>query len=157
TRLLTVPSVPFQSHGDGSYSGNDLKTIIVDSRYASSVDKTGQTLIPPTLKRFAQTFQDDLASLLNSRPRLIQGRKAEKNSIFITIDEKGLYLDAAKRHTSEGYTLKVDKNGISLIGASPLGAWWGTRTILQALALRGRLPFGSTTDAPGWGQRGIMV
>lgn len=44
------------------------------------------------------------------------------------------FHDAAGRFTSEGYALTVDDRGIVLAGASALGAWWGTRSVLQAAA-----------------------
>ncbi|KAH8891925.1 glycoside hydrolase, partial [Thozetella sp. PMI_491] len=75
----------------------------------------------------------------------------------------GDYLDAAGRETSEGYTIATSPSGITIAGASPLGVWWGTRTILQqgvlSLASSGvpSVPYGSGVDVPGWSARGMML
>lgn len=70
--LLTVPTTPFTDAG-GSYSLSNLKSIVVDSRYANSVDQDGETLIPPTLQQFAETFQEDVNSVLGLDLPLSQG------------------------------------------------------------------------------------
>lgn len=131
---------------------------MVDSRYGDEVDHGGQTLIPPTLRQFANTFQVDLKSVLGLDLKLTQGEQRRPNTIFITLDNSTDFHDAAGRFTSEGYGLLVDGDGVVVTGASPLGAWWATRTIIQA-AVTGNstLPRGSGVDAPGWGTRGAMV
>ncbi|MBE3043897.1 family 20 glycosylhydrolase, partial [Candidatus Bathyarchaeota archaeon] len=87
------------------------------------------------------------------------GSEGESNSIFITIGNSGDYRDVVGRETHEGYTLKTDEESITITGASPLGAWWGTRTVLQQAILSddGSVPAGSGVDAPGWGTRGMMI
>ncbi|KAJ6444040.1 beta-hexosaminidase [Purpureocillium lavendulum] len=156
-RLLTVPSTPFDSKS-GNFSLDNLKSIVLDSRYAKAVDKTGQTLIPPTLEEFTRTFQADLKSSLGLDVPVIKGARGAHNSVFVTIDDKFKSDDAAGRHTAEGYRLSVDSNGITIAGASALGAWWGTRSILQTAALNDKnVAFGEGVDAPGWAYRGIML
>lgn len=143
------------------YSLTQLAEIIVDSRYRDSVDSDSQTLIPPTLQSFATTFSADLASSLGLHIPVHSGNRATKNSIFLTLvsdSKKSIFKDAAGRPTSEGYSLTVTKDGVTLTGASPLGVWWGTRTILQQAVIGDLdIPVGSGTDAPGWGVRGVMV
>jgi hexosaminidase len=156
SRLVQVPTVNFESTGSLLDLAN-IKSIHVDPRYANSVDHQGETLIPPTLFAFGQTFAQDLSTVIGRNISLEQSG-ASGSSIYLTIDSNGNYTDAAGRSTSEGYTLNVTDAGITVSGASPLGAWWGTRTILQAAALNnGSVPIGSGIDAPGWGHRGIMM
>lgn len=157
--LLTIPSTPFNAKGNGAYSLDKLSRIVLDSRYAQSVNTEGQSLIPPTLKQFAETFQGDLQSVLGIKIPIIDGSQAKtKNDVFLTLDTEGTYLDAAGRHTAEGFTIMIDADGIVISGASPLGAWWGTRSLIQAAVIHdGKLPYGSSVDAPGWGSRGAMV
>lgn len=58
--LPGIPTVPFNvSVPAESYSVTKLEAIIVDSRYANTVDANGLTLIPPTLWSFAETFRSD--------------------------------------------------------------------------------------------------
>lgn len=157
-RLLTIPSTPFTESSGEYYSLSQLKRIVVDSQYADAVDETGQTLLPPTLHQFAETFQEDLNSALQLDLRVKTAKKAPKHSIFITIGEDSGFKDAAGRDTSEGYKLEVNDNGIVITGASPLGAWWGTRSLIQAAVLGdSSVAQGSGVDAPGWGTRGAFV
>ncbi|KAJ5797983.1 uncharacterized protein N7503_007279 [Penicillium pulvis] len=156
-RLVTVPIVPFTETG-GSYKLSEITGIVVDSRYVDSVDHDGQTLIPPTLHEFAETFQGDLKEVLGLDVQLTKGTERTKNTIFVTIGNDTGFKDAAGRFTSEAYELKVDDNGIVVTGASPLGAWWATRSIIQVASTgSSALPKGSGVDAPGWGTRGVML
>lgn len=140
-----------------------MKSITVDSRYADTSNSLGETLIPPTLYAFAQTFAEDLSSSTGGSFSIERGSaptsgNAAAGSIFLTVDPTGNYTDAAGRFTGEGYTLNVTRTAITITGASPLGAWWGTRTVLQAAALNaGAMPAGNGKDAPGWADRGIML
>lgn len=156
-RLVTVPIVPFTETG-GSLKLSEITGIVVDSRYVDSVDNDGPTLIPPTLHEFAETFQGDLKEVLGLDLQLTKGTERTKNTIFVTIGNDTGFRDAAGRFTSEAYELKVDDNGVVVTGASPLGAWWATRSIIQVASTgHSALPKGSGVDAPGWGTRGVMV
>ncbi|KAJ6446641.1 beta-hexosaminidase [Purpureocillium lavendulum] len=161
---------PLQPLGDGAFPLRHVKRIVVDSRFAHARDTSGLTLIPPTLREFADTFAQDLRDTLGVRARVVvvvedstlsKQHGHDGDAIVLTLDDnRDAYRDAAGRPTSEGYTLEATQAGIVIAGASPLGAWWGTRTVLQqAAALRadGAVPFGSGVDAPGWGERGMML
>ncbi|RFU29499.1 hypothetical protein B7463_g6828, partial [Scytalidium lignicola] len=159
-RLVGIPTVPFTEslHG-GSYSLKNIHSIIVDIRYASHSDSNGLTLIPPTLSQFASTFSSDLSSTLNVKAPVILGIVPLPGSIFLTVGDTKEFTDAAGRPTSEGYKISVSALGITITGASPLGVWWGTRTVLQqgVLGKDMKIPYGQGTDSPGWGERGMML
>lgn len=124
----------------------------------NSTNNLGETLIPPTLITFAATFGDDLSSTLGLRVPVTTEASTKANVIFITIGNASQYLDAAGRSTAEGCSIEVTSSGIVITGASPLGAWWATRTLLQQAALKnGSLSTGTAKDAPGWGIQGLMV
>lgn len=155
-----MPTVPFiPSRTKGTFSLKQLKSIIVDAKYENTPNTEGETLIPPTLKSFASTFSDDLATSLGLDVPVTVGKSASSNSIFLTIGNTSNHLDAAGRPTSEGYSIDVTTNGIVITGASSLGAWWATRSILQQGVLNDgmKLSLGKATDAPGWGIRGTFV
>ncbi|KAG4426064.1 hypothetical protein IFR04_000771 [Cadophora malorum] len=157
-RWVGIPTVPFEaSSSKDSFSLKQLRSIVVDSKYQNVVNDQGETLIPPTLKSFASTFSDDLLSSLDLKVPVSTGRSAVKNSIFLTIGNSSDYLDAAGRPTSEGYSIEITKQAIVITGASPLGVWWGTRSILQQGVLGDKLSLGSATDSPGWGIRGTFL
>ncbi|KAI1390472.1 glycoside hydrolase family 20 protein [Hypoxylon trugodes] len=160
SKLLTVPTTPFLPSNSGNYDLHHLKSIVVDDRYKSATDTEGHTLIPPSLSDFARTFEEDLEESLGLKLNLGSSELTDAhNSIFLTLDqEKDRYLDVAGRQTSEGYTLTVNETGITIAGASPLGVWWGTRSLIHAAVTNQLfLPYGSGVDAPGWVTRGVML
>ncbi|KAF6806339.1 glycosyl hydrolase family 20 [Colletotrichum sojae] len=154
--LPGLPTVPYLATG-GSLPSASLKKIIVHADFATAVDERGQTLIPPTLQAFAETFASDMAIALGRTIPVETGAGAEEGAVFLTLGDAADFTDAAGRETSEGYALNVTVDGILISGASPLGAWWGTRTVMQQLALGGEVPLGYGVDSPGWGTRGMML
>lgn len=150
--------MPFNTSSDDLYDLKNLQAIVVDSKHACARDHDGLTSIPPTLQEFAERFRHDLASI-GIEIVVLSGRAAAVNTLFLTIDgDKAQFLNAAGQETSEGYIFSVSSNGIVISGASSLGAWWGTRSILQQAVLNDRkLKHGSGVDAPGWSERGMMV
>ncbi|KAL4879549.1 beta-hexosaminidase [Aspergillus karnatakaensis] len=156
--LNGVPSVPFQSDVNQFFPIRSLKRIVVDSSFSNETNTDGATLIPPTLWEFATTFQADISQASRLVLELEEGTEPSPDSIFLTLNKAGVFVDAAGRLTSEGYSLSVNDDGIIVSGASPLGAWWGTRSILQLTQIHGgELPYGSGRDSPGWKTRGIML
>ncbi|KAK7755387.1 hypothetical protein SLS62_002614 [Diatrype stigma] len=154
-----IPKTPFISSGEGVYSISGLKGLVVDSQYSDFRDEAGETLIPPTLSDFASTFAGDLKSVLDIDLDVSTADVAPPDAIFLTVNESAEYVGASGAATSEGYTLTVSPSGVVISGASPLGAWWGTRTVLQQAILSkdGSIPYGEAKDAPGWGIRGMML
>ncbi|KAI1758989.1 glycoside hydrolase family 20 protein [Hypoxylon sp. FL1150] len=158
SRLVGIPVIPFTASDDGVYSVTSLKQLIVDSKFADSRDETGETLIPPSLQQFAKTFAADLTSTLGLDISVSSGNAVTQDSIFLTLGDPSKYLDVTGAQTAEGYTLSVNSSGIVISGASPLGAWWGTRTVLQqAILSNSSIPYGEGDDAPGWRNRGMML
>lgn len=157
--LIGIPTVPFESRGSDYFSLKQVRNIIVDASHANDKDWRGTTLIAPTLYEFATTFADDLKSSLDVDARVVNSScHNSEDSIVLTIGSASDYLNAAGEETSEGYTLNVTSSGIVITGASPLGAWWGTRTVLQLGILdNGSVPVGSGIDSPGWQDRGMML
>ncbi|EME82708.1 glycoside hydrolase family 20 protein [Pseudocercospora fijiensis CIRAD86] len=154
--LLGVPTVPFT--GKGSHLDlRDVKTIVVDTAHGSAKDQNGQTLIPPTLDEFAETFAKDWLNILGSKVSLKHDSTESHGTIFLTLGNRTEFKDAAGRWTSEAYSLEVRSDCVKIVGASPLGVWWGTRSVLQQAALHdGIIETGSGVDSPGWGTRGVM-
>lgn len=150
--------MPFNITSDKTFDLRNLHTIIVDLSHSSTRDEDGLTLIPPSLWEFAETFQGDLAGI-GVNAVVLPGIKAVSNAIYLTLDnDKSQFVNAAGNKTSEGYRLSVTSSGITISGASPLGAWWGTRTVLQqALINDKKLKIGTGVDSPGWSERGMMV
>jgi hexosaminidase len=155
--LLGIPTVPFKATS-GKFDIASVRSIVVDSRYAAAKDEDGWTLIPPTLEEFASTFSEDLDGIVGCTTSVEQGDECSDHSIFLTIGNSSDFKDAAGRFTSEAYSLDVTAHGITITGASALGVWWGSRTLIQQAVLHsGRISRGSGSDSPGWGTRGVML
>lgn len=156
--LTGIPTVPFTTSGDASYDAEQTVSVIVDRRYANTTDTNGWTEIPPTLSDFALTFAEDLGSFVDQPGNVELGEAPSRASIFLTLDNSTDYQDAAGRWTSEAYTLQVEHDHVTISGASPLGVWWGTRSLIQQMVLNnGSVSTGSGVDSPGWNTRGIFV
>ncbi|KAK5111916.1 hypothetical protein LTR62_004648 [Meristemomyces frigidus] len=155
--LVGIPTIPFTTaSGRHAYDIRRTQSVVVDSRYGNTTDTNGWTLISPTLDQFATTFQADLALVTGSDCSL--GNEVKGNSIILTIDNCSGFVDAAGRWTSEAYRLDVTKENVTITGASPLGVWWGTRSLLQQAVLQnGTIQAGSGVDSPGWNTRGIFL
>lgn len=151
--------MPYDKADGPGFPLRNVQNIIVDQQFAGARDNDGLTLVPPTLLEFANTFAKDLEETFEVQAVVKEGSEGESNSIFLTIGQPGDYRDVVGRETSEGYTLETGDSGITITGASPLGAWWGTRTVLQQAALSedASVPAGSGVDAPGWATRGVMI
>lgn len=156
--LPGIPTVPFEPSGDGILNFSSIARIIVDESKADVVNDEGLTLIPPTLLEFAETFAKDIASVWDQNVSVSVGSQGGDDAVLLTLGESNEYIDAAGRETSEGYTLETSDKGVTITGASPLGVWWGTRTLLQQVILgEGSVPAGVAVDSPGWKERGVMV
>lgn len=155
--LLGLPTVPFTTSSEATFDISSVNSIVVEKQHASTQDQDGWTLIPPTLQEFAKTFAYDLRNVAGCHARIKQADDAEDRAIFLTLGSSSAFVDAAGRFTSEAYTVDITESRVIITGASPLGVWWGTRTILQQAALSGKISVGSGTDAPGWGTRGVML
>lgn len=157
--LVGLPTVPFDAQSDGSYFDlSCVNSIIIDSKYAHNKDHDGWTLIPPSLSEFASTFAEDWSHMLGRNVSIKTGECAETESIFLTVGNNSGFQDVAGRWTSEAYAIEVEGSGVTITGASPLGIWWGTRSVLQQAVLNeGKIAVGKGVDSPAWNTRGMFV
>lgn len=89
---------------------------------------------------------------------LPDGPMVEPDSVFLTLSDMPKYHYSSGEVSAEGYRLEVSPLGVTIRGASPLGVWWGTRSLLQlAILHNGQLPLGVSTDSPIWKVRGMML
>ncbi|KAI1362784.1 beta-hexosaminidase [Xylaria arbuscula] len=158
SRLTGIPTLPFNVSSDEAYAVSSIKSIIVDRAYANHVDESGETLIPPTLHDFASTFTADLNAIWGLNVSVAVASQPRPRSIYLSISENPSFSYASGEPSSEGYAFEVTASGIVVHGASPLGVWWGTRSLIQQSILsNGSLPLGKSVDTPGWRLRGMML
>ena len=60
------------------------------------------------------------------------------------------------RHGGEGYALRIGDR-LSILAASPTGAFYGGRTLLQLVRAGGPIPRGRARDWPRYPERGLMI
>ncbi|KAF2278770.1 glycoside hydrolase [Westerdykella ornata] len=137
------------------------KSIYIDRSFSDNVDTDGLTLIPPTAYEFAETFREDLSSLLNTSFTLEEVDQFPPVGIFLgPFRENGTQLTYENGlATSEGYELEIKSAAIYIGGTGSRGMFWGTRTLLQQILIANgtSLPLGRTVDAPAYATRGYML
>jgi hexosaminidase len=158
SRSIGIPTHSFTTSDGGTFDISKVKSILVDPKYAGSRDTTGETLIPPNLREFASTFATDLREVLGIKAIVSVAFVPQPDSIFLSIKDQPFSKYASGEASAEGYTFEVTNSGIVVHGASSLGVWWATRSLLQqSIISQGAIPLGNATDVPGWKTRGMML
>lgn len=100
-------------------------------------------------KELAEIFVADLEDVLGRKVKLVSAdAKADISFSLLKKSDMG----------KEGYELDVNSGGIRIKSASPLGLYWGTRTLLQMLRQNpAGVPCGSAVDFPRYQVRGFML
>lgn len=106
-----------------------------------------------TLTDAAQALADDYATMFGPTMTITKGKATTGDIVFRLV--KG---EAAQSLGEEGYTLRIDDT-VTIEAATPRGAYWGTRTLLQISeqSTSHSLPCGTTTDLPAYPIRGFMM
>ena len=105
------------------------------------------------LLNVAKIFKADLEEVAKTHASVVLGDQKSQGSIFLTLDCKDHSLK------TEGYTYEAD-NAVSIRGKSVTGVFYGTRSILQMLALdanHNSVPKGIARDYPLYGTRGFLL
>jgi hexosaminidase len=160
-----IPSIVSftSSASDGAFPLSASVKIIVDSKW------TDYGLPGPSLHDFANTFHDDLVQALGfvGLPSVdtASGPDSSYPTIFLTLETGLNHTLFNGQATGEGYDFAITSTAYVIAAAQPIGAWWGTRSLLQQAALIANgnaggtisIPGGTGSDSPGWGVRGFML
>lgn len=158
-----IPSVASFTPSHGAFELSSAVQIIVDSKHASHGT--------PSLLDFANTFRDDIKDIvphLGLAPVSVSPNIADTTlgvpTIYLTLDASLQYKLYNGDATDEGYDVVITHNSVTIKSSAPLGVWWGTRTLLQQVAMQlpkgvpsVSLPAGNISDSPGWEVRGFML
>ena len=160
--LQTLPPVQIDSIDSRGFSLETAnRTIYLDSSFASWRDQSGLTLIPPSAHDFATTFRADLQELTNSSWELRTVNRFPKRTSGIFLGRAGNTTGFAYENgqqTEEGYELEVNNDRVFIRGSGARGMWWGTRTLLQQLALTpSAIQPGRVEDVPAYATRGFLL
>lgn len=103
------------------------------------------------LEEVANRFAGDYAKMFGIVPSVTKGRPS-KGSVSLSVAKK-------LKNGDEAYRLIIGKDGIRIEAASPKGAFWATRTLLQLSEQTDShaLPCGTAFDYPDYSERGFMI
>lgn len=166
--LQTLPPVEWEqlnSHFDAGHGFSLTKTdhiIYLQEDFAHWRDQDGLTLIPPSALDFANTLRGDLEEITNSpwQIHIVRRPPTQASGIFLgRAEDPSDFTYENAIPNEEGYELRVENNLVSIQGSGARGMWWGTRTLLQQLALspNASIATGRVRDAPAYATRGFML
>lgn len=139
---FVIPSLQEWQGGSGTWTLAEESRIVVDPAYANTTTDDSFMANPASLRDFATTLQTDFEAVTGRKLPLVLGHKTP-HDIYLTLEDQA--------HV-EGYTLRID-TGVTIAGAFPRGAYWGTRSFLQMVILDPALPRGCATDWPNYPER----
>ncbi len=106
------------------------------------------------LAAVAESFIQDYEEMFGVRLQVVKGKPAAGDFVFVQDNT----ADASSQMGEEGYRLNIEDYA-TVTAATPRGAYWATRTILQISeqSASRTLPRGATTDVPAYAVRGFMM
>ncbi len=154
-----------------SYSQRSARSIYLIPQPVSLTDGNGSFIVPTNLsiilpkndevKKIAEQFSKQVSLATGYKITSKEGTAASANSILLS-------LSTDKTIPDEGYRLKVNKTGITLIAKKPAGIFYGIQTLLQLFPpdIQSKLPNDrkgwtipavTIEDYPRFGWRGLML
>ena len=128
-----IPSLDSWQEGEGSFiAADDLRVVAGEE----------------SLSRTAEITAEELATAIPGATASDGG--AQAGDVTLQLDEERADLGA------EGYELIVDEQ-VRITAATPVGIFYGTRTVLQMLVQRTELPRGEVVDVPQYEERGVTL
>lgn len=128
-----IPSLDDWEQGEGRFTAaDDLRVVAAEE----------------SLVRTAEITAEELATALPGAGAA-QG-EARDGDVLLQLDEDRADLGA------EGYELVVDEQ-VRITAATPVGVFYGTRTVLQMLVQQPELPRGEVIDIPQYEERGVTL
>lgn len=135
---VTVPALTGWTPGVDRFQLTPVSRIVVDPQQTSVHDE-------------AQTFAGDAADIVGRQlPVVMRAGAGDAGDIVLRLDQDRADLGA------EGYALSVGSM-VTVVARTAVGAFYGTRTLLQMLRAGSTLPGGEVTDIPRYAERGVGV
>ncbi len=140
-----IPALQEWTGADGAFSLLPTTRILVSAADSASG--------APSLLQHMETFSRDMAELIGHSLPVVAGESpARPGDIVVSLSREPDFARLGR----EGYTLAVGDH-IKLRAPEALGAFWGTRTLLQVFATNNlTFPRGSAADYPRYPLRGFM-
>lgn len=139
-----IPALQSWTGGDGTFAVGTSSRIVADAG----------------LEEVAGQFAADLASITGVRAEVLIGADAGPDDLVLDLDPDLAHEAGGVRFDEEGYLLEVTAAGLEVSAPTSDGAFYGTRTVLQALMQspgRDTVPVGESFDWPSHEVRGFML
>ena len=141
-----VPALQEWLGGEGAFVPAEDFAIVVPAKCAN--------FGTPTLRERAELFAAELSEIFGRKIAVIDALRPDKADIILNVDPKNA---GAASLGKEGYGIFAASNVLVVSAADPLGAFWGTRTILQVFRRHeNTFPGGIAVDYPQYPLRGFM-
>ena len=150
TRVAKPAVVPALQEWIGAVGSS---AFVPDEDFALIVPEASANVGEPTLKARVELFAKELSEIFGREVKVLEQARPGKKDICIALapDEK---MDNLGK---EAYALISNENGLLVVASDPLGAFWGTRTILQVFKQHNNtFPCGAAVDYPQYPLRGFM-
>lgn len=140
-----VPAIQEWVGKQGAFAPSEDFALLLSDSYAD----VGE----PTLKARAELFAKELSEIFGREIKILNKQRPGKKDISFAIAPDNAIGNLGK----EGYGIISDENGLHILASDPLGAFWGTRTILQVFKQHNNtFPCGIAIDYPQYPLRGFM-
>lgn len=124
-----------------------------------TLDGSSRIVADPELDEVATQFAADLEATTGIAVEVVDGAPSE-GDLVLDYDEALTHEPGGELFRTEGYRLTVSDDGVRIAAPNTDGAFYGTRTVLQALLQspgRAELPIGESIDWPNHEVRGFML
>ena len=126
---------------------------VPDEDFALLLSESYADVGTPTLKARVELFAKELSEIFGREIKVVNKQRPGKKDISFAIAPDNAIGNLGK----EGYALISDEKGLHILASDPLGAFWGTRTILQVFKQHNNtFPCGIAVDYPQYPLRGFM-
>ncbi|MGH4028127.1 family 20 glycosylhydrolase [Actinomycetota bacterium Odt1-20B] len=156
-RPAVVPALQEWDGGSGAYVLGPDSRVVVASHDA--------TQLLPLAQQLARDIKE--VSGIRLAPPLVAGRRRPRpGEILLRLDPGARHPEGGERYAREGYDLDVTRSTVTVTAPAYNGAYYGTRSLLQALLTGGptgerptrtHLPVGRARDWPNYRLRGFML
>ena len=152
---VTIPGTYQKENGD-----NEVPQILPELRewkgHSGDFKVSDQSRIvynDDALKETAQYFQEDYEDMTGKSIEVVQGTSVQSGDFYLTLTD-----DLSKGLQDEGYLMEIS-DSVTVEAETTTGAFWATRTILQALKGNDNvsIPKGTTRDYPLYKVRGFIL
>ncbi|KQZ09532.1 hypothetical protein ASD23_15040 [Agromyces sp. Root1464] len=124
-----------------------------------TLDGSSRIVADPELEEVATQFAADLEATTGISVDVVGGAPSA-GDLVLDYDEALTHAPGGELFRTEGYRLTVSADGVEIAAPNTDGAFYGTRTVLQALLQspgRAELPIGESIDWPNHEVRGFML